>query len=251
MQRQDQGTERPRHAAVGATRPRSWRWLRRRAGYVLRTEGLRSLARKAVARCLYGRVIVLELDLVGWRREISATVPLEVSELDSESLAAYLQARPDLEAADVSRRLADGHRCFVTWTNERISSAVWFGTGTMRITEIRSSIDLDPGQVYAYDSWTSPEIRGHNVAGARGVTTCETLRDAGFRGMVAYVLAGNKAGLRPPAKLGFRRMGTVGSIRLGVLRLDFTAKDGARAEWRINRPQHAWAELSDATSGSG
>jgi hypothetical protein len=210
---------------------------------VLRTEGLRSATRKALARSLYGRVILLELDLVAWVPEVSTTIPLDVRELDPDRASAYLRARPDLDEAEIGRRLANGDRCYVTWTGDRITSAVWFGTGRMWIPEIASSIDLEPRQVYGYDSWTAPDLRGRNIAAARGVTTCATLRDAGFRSIIAYVLAGNSAGIRPLAKLGFQRGAVLGSLRLGFFRLDFTSTDGRRTEWRLRRHRRARAKL--------
>jgi hypothetical protein len=194
---------------------------------------------------VYGKVIVLELDLDGWGREGPAMVSLDVRELDSQCVPPYLVARPDLEGAEIFRRLGQGHRCFVTWSRDRITSAVWFGTGPMWVPEIASVIHLEPGQVYGYDSWTDPDERGRNIAATRGITTCTTLRDAGFRSIVAYVLAGNRAGLRPLAKLGFQRVATVGSIRLGVVRFDFTRMQGGRTKWRPGRHRHRWSELAN------
>jgi hypothetical protein len=216
----------------------------RRARYVLRTEGLRSVTRKALARSLYGRVILFELDLATWVREVSTTIRLDVQELDLEHASAYLRARPDLGEAEMRRRLANGDRCYVTRTGDRITSAVWFGTGRMWIPEIASSIDLEPRQVYGYDSWTAPDLRGRNIAAARGVVTCAMLRDAGFRSIVAYVLAGNNSGIRPLAKLGFQRGAVLGSVRLGFLRLDFAGTDGTRTEWGLRRRRNAAKDAS-------
>jgi hypothetical protein len=226
--------------------PPSLRWMLRRARYVLRTEGLRSVTRKALARSLYGGVILLELDLAAWVREVSTTIPLDVQELDLEYASAYLRARPDLGEAEMRRRLANGDRCYVTWTGDRITSAVWFGTGRMWIPEIASYMDLEPRQVYGYDSWTAPDLRGRNIAAARGVTTCATLRDAGFRSMVAYVLAGNNSGIRPLAKLGFQRAAVLRSVRLGFFRLDFASTDGRRTQWGLRRCRYARSKLRNA-----
>jgi RimJ/RimL family protein N-acetyltransferase len=242
------GTGRLPLMATRARRPHSWRRLLRRARDVRRSEGPLAATHKAWARSVrpvYGKATLLELDLVGWSRDLRAMVPIEVRELDSASVPHYLLARPEFAETEVWRRLADGHRCFVTWTRDRITSAVWYRTGCMEIPEVEWHIDLEPQQVYGYDSWTHPDVRGRNIAAARAVTACATLRAAGFRSLVAYVLADNSAGLRPLLKLGFHRVATVGSIRLGVLHFEYSRRERSRTEWTGGRRRHQWAEFSD------
>jgi RimJ/RimL family protein N-acetyltransferase len=66
-----------------------------------------------------------------------------------------------------------------------------------------------------YESFTSPEARGHNIP-AVGVThMTRHLRDAGYRRLVAIVLPENRPALRHAEKAGWRPIGTIGRVTLG------------------------------------
>jgi hypothetical protein len=162
-------------------------------------------------------------------------VPLKVRRLQRKDVAAYVAFREKQTAQEVVRRLDEGSFCFVTWTGDRISSAIWFQTGRVWIPELDRHLLVDPDQIYGYDSWTAPDLRGHNIPAVRGKQTTRLLRAAGYKRLIGYVLPENPAAFRPVEKVGMRRRGTVGYVQLGPLRLEFSRMGDRKTEWRVLR----------------
>ncbi len=225
-------------------RPQSSLWMLRRTSYVLRTEGLRSLARRALGRTVYGRMAVLQLDLDDTALDHSSPVSLNVQRLRPEHFRTYLSVRPDLAGGEIERRIARGDRCYVTWTAGQITSSIWFGSGSVRMTELAASMELESDQAFCYDNWTTPELRGQNISATREASTCAILRDAGYRSLVGHFFVRNAAALRPPMKLGFKRVAVLTSIRLGWLRLDHTKWSDGASEWKLGRHRRGGIRLS-------
>jgi hypothetical protein len=206
-----------------------------RSAEVLRSEGVKAFALKALGRTIFRKVVLVELDLEQVRTDLATDVPLETSFLSEEDIPEYLHFRPDSSEEDVRERLAHGDLCFVAWNDGRIASASWFQFDKAQIPGLDREIPLEERQVYDYDSWTASDLRGHNVATVRDKEAFLRLREAGYRSVLGYVLPENRSALGPPAKLGFRRIGSAGFLRLGPLRVDFIRQHEHDAEWKIRR----------------
>jgi hypothetical protein len=202
---------------------------------VLALEGLKGIALKVLARSIYREVVLVERELRNVWVEASTDVPIQVRRLRRSDLAAYLILRPDQSDEEVVRRLDNGHFAYVTWTEGRISSAVWFQDGPVWIPDVDHLLSLGPREVYSYDSFTSPELRGRGVAAARGVQTMRLVRAAGYRSVIGFVLPENRAGFRQPEKLGLKRSGRIGYIQLGPLRLQYFQRDNEKVRWTMRR----------------
>jgi RimJ/RimL family protein N-acetyltransferase len=195
----------------------------------------KGLLLKVLAKLVYRRVVLFERELRDLWMEHSSDVPLRVRRLQRKDVPAYVAFREKQSAEEVHRRLDEGSFCYVTWTGDRISSAVWYRSGPAWVPEINRHLAVAPSDIYAYDSWTAREMRGRNIAAVRGERTMKLLRGAGYERQIGYALAENPSALRVHEKLGMRRVGTLGYVQLGPLRLDFTRIGDARTEWRLRR----------------
>jgi hypothetical protein len=226
---------------VGETRSR---WALRRSREVLRFEGPKGLVLKTLGRIGYRRVILLEMELAG-RRISSTGVPIDIRRLTADDLDAYLAARPNESKADVRARLGRGDMCYVTWTDGGISSCTWYRIGRAHMPEVGCSLPLPPDELYGYDSWTAPELRGRNIAGARAARVFGALTGAGFRSICAFVLPENRASMRAAAKLGYETVGHIDCVRVGPFCAQVARRDGGPRLWsvRVRERQDQLAEL--------
>jgi GNAT superfamily N-acetyltransferase len=222
-------------SSIVPERDRAKRVGARRAHEVLRTEGVKGLALKLLARLCYRKVVLAERELRNLWLEPSTDVPIQVRRLRARDANAYADLRPDQDAGEALRRLADGHFCYVTWTNGRLSSAVWFQEGSAWIPELDRHLPLGPSEVYSYDSYTAPELRGRNIAPARGVQTTRLLRACGYERAIGFVLPENRASLTATKKIGVRAIGEMGYIQLGPVRIEFIRRGNEKRRWSVRR----------------
>jgi hypothetical protein len=202
---------------------------------VLAFEGLKGIALKVLARSVYREVVLVERELRNLWLEPSTEVPIQVRRLRRRDIPAYIELRPDQSEEEVVRRLDNGHFSYVTWTDGRISSAVWFQDGPVWIPDVDHLLSLGPREVYSYDSFTDPELRGRNIAPARGVQTTRLLRAFGYRTVIGFVLPENRAGFRQPEKLGLERSGRIGYLQLGTARLQYHQRGDQKTRWAFRR----------------
>lgn len=211
----------PRRTPVfGAVPSHAWR--------VLRDEGPRSLAVRALAQTIYRRLALFALEVGG---EAAAPPPPRLSAelLDTGSLDDYLALRPDIPRGEVSRRLAAGERCFLTRLDGRLVEGVWVADGRVRIAYLHCQLQLASDEVYVYDAHTAPHARGRAIsARVRFPAMNRLLADDGYRRMLALVLPENRSGMRLVEKYGYRRIGRVATFRLGPWRWSHHASSDGR-----------------------
>jgi ribosomal protein S18 acetylase RimI-like enzyme len=190
---------------------------------------------KVLARSVYREVVLVERELKNLWVETSTDVSIQVRRLRRSDVPAYLDLRTDQSEEEVVRRLDNGHFAYVTWTEGRISSAVWYQDGPVWIPDVDHLLTLGPREVYSYDSFTSPDLRGRGIAPARGVQTMRLMRAAGYRSVIGFVLPENRAGFRQPEKLGLKRTGRIGYLQLGPVRLQYSQRGTEKVRWTMRR----------------
>jgi ribosomal protein S18 acetylase RimI-like enzyme len=141
----------------------------------------------------------------------------EATFLTADELDRYV-AQPECGLTDrfVARELAVGHECFAIRQGDALAAYGWYATTATHFTD-DLSVHFGRGWVYMYKGFTHPAYRGRRLH-AIGMTMALTLyRARGFRGLVSIVTADNSASLASCARMGYRRFGTIYTMRPGRL----------------------------------
>ena len=133
-----------------------------------------------------------------------------------------------------------GSECYAAWHAGEIVSAAWWHPGEAWMEELDRRFLLRRDETYAYDGWTVPRLRGHNITPARAVLTMRMLREQGVRGAVMFSLPENRSIRRAWKKMGWRPFGVAGFLRMGPIRLEFVRVRG-HTRWRLRRRRPASA----------
>src|SRR4029453_6035860 len=99
-------------------------------------EGIKGIALKLLARSIYREVVLVERELRDLWIEVSTDVPIQVRRLKRRDIPAYLELRPDQSEEEVVKRFERGHFAYVTWTDRRISWAVWYQDGPVWLPDV-------------------------------------------------------------------------------------------------------------------
>jgi GNAT superfamily N-acetyltransferase len=169
----------------------------------------------------YRRVLLMERALDQPIPEITARVPTVFNLLKGTEVSEYVRFRPDSNPSEIHSRLNQRHWCFVARHKGRIVHACWGTTSQASIDYLARRIQLAPGEVYTYDSFTLPQFRGLNIAPAIRVQVLRYFRDAGLRRVISYVLPENKASIHALEKVGYQPFAMMGWVRLGPWRPEF------------------------------
>jgi len=208
---------------VGVNQQRQWNWrtVLKRAGQVLRDEGVKSLWFKILGETVYRRVILMERLLHEPIGEVMGGLPAVIDLLKPTEIDEYISFRPGTDPLQVRHRLSAGQKAFVARHEGRIVHAGWTTTTRARIDFLAREIPLGPGEVYQYESYTAPSSRGQNLAAVRITEMLRYFRRAGHRRMIAVVVPENTTAFRPLEKTGYRPFGLLGYIQLGRRRRHF------------------------------
>lgn len=214
---------------------RSWRQILQRTVEVLRTEGPRSLWFKILGETVYRRALLVEcyLDTVPPER-IQAREPVVFDRLQEAEVDEYVALRPKTDRAEVRRRLAAGQWCFTGRYEGRLVHVCWVARDRAWIDYLHREIRLAPDEAYLYQAFTAPDMRGQNISPARGRYVQHTLREMGYRRLLAVIMPENKPALRPVEKVGYRFAGTLGYVQIGPWRRHFgrpDRQDQGQAHW--------------------
>jgi GNAT superfamily N-acetyltransferase len=192
----------------------------RRGDEILREQGLKGLLYGVLAQLGYRRLWIFELGLgqgaLG-RAVLQGAPPeaVEIGELRGDRQGEYLELRPSARPDALARRLRCGHRCFVARLEGRIVSAQWAAFTRVPNEYLGDDLALASHEACSYDSFTAPEARARGLGQALRTTMILWLHEAGYRRLLAMVLPENLPAVRLVEKLGYERIGTMHSLRLG------------------------------------
>lgn len=217
-----------------ATPPHRWTPLTisRRAIAVIREDGIAALWFKILGETIYRRVFIIERFSDEPLEQVAARVPLEFGFLDETQIDDYVCLRPDANRAEILRRLREGQWCITARSNGQLVYAGWSTAGRARIDYLGREIQLAPDEIYIFEAFTAPEFRGVNIPSAVSQFRLRYFGNLGYRRFVAVVVPENWRALRSFRKAGYRVCGTMGFVRIGAWRWDFTrlGKDNTRLE---------------------
>ncbi len=122
--------------------------------------------------------------------------------------------QPVFDMKDVVERVRRGERCFVCEDGERIAGYIWFSPREKYILEIKVTLQLKDGDVYAYKAYVDKEYRGRSITPSILVTACRALLPAGFKRLLLVTMDWNENTHRTLKKAKFL---CKGSLRAGYL----------------------------------
>jgi len=190
----------------------------RRAVVVAREEGLRSLAVKVLAATCYSRLVLFGRRLDDPIPDVDSRLELAYSLLSADDIDDYVRLVPGASAMQIRARLSQGQRCFAVRHDGRLVAVSWALTGRVHVPYLRASLRLERDEALIAEAYVAPELRGLGVSSSAGRHRLTWLRDAGYRRVMAAILAENRLAFSPPERLGYERWGTVYSFGIGQLR---------------------------------
>jgi GNAT superfamily N-acetyltransferase len=170
---------------------------------------------------LYRALVLTERRLAEPLPDLPVPAGLTVRRLTPDDVTAYAAFRPEQGRSECDRRLAEGQWCFATWRGAEIVSAAW-GVGLWaRIEYLEWKIQLGPDEVYSYDLYTAPDLRGSGLTAATRVPHLRYLREQGYRRALATLGPQNRPAATLQDAIGFRAIGWIGYVGLGPWRRSF------------------------------
>ena len=136
--------------------------------------------------------------------------------LRPNDIEAYLRFRQGAERSTIEKRLMHGDRCFVSWYGKEIIDACWTATGMIHVPYLRKYLRIPPGNVYSFDSYTSPEFRGRGVYMARNSYTARAHQSEGLTRSIALVAYENYSAWLILTRSGLKTLGAYHYLRTPV-----------------------------------
>jgi GNAT superfamily N-acetyltransferase len=218
----------PPPGAAESTAPGARRWTPAaavgRGAELLREEGARALAVRALGETVYRRLLIFERDLHEPPPSLDRAPAVVFDLLDEGGLAAYEALRPG-RLAQATARLAAGDRCLAGWSDGRLVAVRWLATGSPHVEYLGLRLPLAPDEIYHYDTFTDPALRRRGVSIAAQRALFPRLRDEGYRWSVRAILPENRAAVADAARGGYERRGRMGYVRIGPFRREFLRWD--------------------------
>ena len=188
---------------------------------MLREEGIRSVWFAILERTVYRRIICMEHLLSEPISEVKPRLPIAIGLLQESEVDDYVNFQPKADAAEVRSKLKSGDLCIIARYEGHIVNAGWVSTRRTSVEYVGREIQLSQGEVYAYDTYTSPRLRGQNISAARSVWMLRYFQEAGYKRVIGTVVPENKSSIRASEKAGYRPYGVMGYVKLGPWRHDF------------------------------
>lgn len=206
--------------------------LARRAGAILKTEGIAGLGERVTGRLkrrpLHLRAYIVSLHLDRPIRSPRPMVEVEIDEVkatDEEALEVLAQIDEwRISKADLLRCLVGGRRCYVAKHAGQIVSSEWYILdGGLDSLFLGRRFQFAANEVFAYNAYTIPAFRGKGILpylqaeSARVVAAHNPHKTC----VLALINVRNKASLRAFAKVGFTRVGQVGLMEVMGIRFHY------------------------------
>lgn len=185
---------------------------------ILRWEGPRGLTARGLGALGYRAGDWYARPLDEPIRPVAPRPGVELGTLSEADLPEYLAFRRGATEGQFLGRLRAGHVCFSARLDGELASVTWVSTDTARMEAVDAELKLEPGEAYLYDSFSTPRARGQRLQPAICAGILERYRAAGFRQAVTLIGPENRPNIASRTRSGFRRTGTLASLRIGPLR---------------------------------
>jgi hypothetical protein len=196
-----------------------------RSMQILKQDGARGLWFRLLAKAGYRRMFLFERVLGEPDAEMTSPPHIAIDLLKLTEIQEYMRARPG-DVAEILNRLNNGHMCFLVRYSNSIVHTCWVAVGAACMEYLDCRIEMAPGVVYVYGSFTNHSHRNMNLATLRGVFMERHLFKVGFHRALAVIVPENKAALRRGQKGGYRKFGLIGLVAIGPWRRYFCHASG-------------------------
>ena len=164
------------------------------------------------------------LDVMGYRRMLRLERPLDRPPRSLEprsairvgiaDLGEYLGLGHPTGAAEAERRLTARHRIVGVWHEDRLACASWLAERVVHVRYLCVDVSLAPDELYQYDSWTVPDLRGARLTSYRSVELVRLGREEGRRAVVVHIWPEHVQSLRSAYRNLYRVVGLDMAFRL-------------------------------------
>jgi GNAT superfamily N-acetyltransferase len=157
----------------------------------------------------YRRMLRLEWSLAATTRglETPPGVRLGFTELDEYLTLGHPTGREEAE-----RRLAGGERIMAIWREDLLSWASWIAEGAVYVPYLRAEVPLAARELYHYDGWLRPEVRGQGLTSHLGPELVKLAGEEGKDKLVSHIWPDNVRSLRA----GYRNVGRAVGMEIAI-----------------------------------
>jgi ribosomal protein S18 acetylase RimI-like enzyme len=166
--------------------------------------------------------------------------------------------QPTFGIEDVDERLRRGERCFVCEDGERIAGYIWFSTLGKYIAEIDATLQLEDGDVYAYNAYVDQGYRGRNITPSILVAASRAFLGKGFGRLLLFTMNWNENTHRTLRKADFLRGGNLRAGYFATFRFFVNSCRNVNVSWNAGHFEFygklfrkAAAALSRGTAARG
>ena len=190
----------------------------RRAGAILRDEGIVALFFRFLGETVYRRVLLLTSDL----RDPEPVADDRCRWLTPDEAAEYAECHRAVSVDEVKRRCQQGQRCWILrQPNGAIAHGLWAAFGSAWIDYLQMDLALGPREAYLYQSFTPPEHRGHGYATIALSAIRAALKAEDFERTVGCIQPDRAIAYPPVFRNRSRPFGYLGWVRVGAWRWTF------------------------------
>ena len=193
--------------------------IARRSAGVVREEGVQSLWFRMLGETIYRRLVFFVCRQDCMPPDLPSSANLTLSTIADSDCETYERFRGG--AIDCRRLLQSGKRCWVLRNGTGIVSSCWAATDFAEIPYLDLRIQLAPGQIYLFDTYTAPAYRGRFHASLLVTGLVQSFRRQSERAVISAVLPENRSGMALFGRLGFQQAGLVGYLGIGPWRHEF------------------------------
>ncbi|MBE0659770.1 MAG: GNAT family N-acetyltransferase [Bryobacteraceae bacterium] len=190
--------------------------LFRRAIVILKEDGLLALGFRVLGETVYRRVLLASCNPA----HAGAPPDARCRWLDPAESAAYARFHPEVAESEIRHRFAEGHRCWVLTSGGQFAHGLWIAPRAW-IGYLELDLPLAPNEIYLYQTFTPPSLRGHGFASAALLAVLSEMRREGWQRVILCIQPDRSIAYSPLYRAGFKPYGYVGWYRVGRTRWTF------------------------------
>jgi hypothetical protein len=145
--------------------------------------------------------------------------------------------RPESEMSSrfLDEALARGDECYAIRDGDALAAYGWYSFGRTPVGLQDLVLAFSPGYVYMYKGFTDVRYRGQRLHAIGMTRALQHYLGRGYKGIVSYVEAANFESLRSCQRMGYRRFGSIYTLRFFGRHYAFSSPGCRRFAFRLER----------------